>query len=316
MSANAVLLWMSARQQGSWQQYRAAFEQLYDDGGEGEADAPGFNESGSFAPHHKLRFNLMRLGHAEFIDNDGRFAWRVAPPVLAVSTQSDGTWLAIAAGARSLPLLEQIQACGLAAPPEPHGMCPDVLILRSPDVSGLVSLADRAGMFVQRDAPAAILACVGPLDLAASSTSATLPTGDAWTFDRFCTAECRWVKSSRAEAEACGASGQLFQARAPHLKRALFCSRGSVREVAPAVGKYVALRQSRRHVLRYDREAGRLSAPASCRLPALIERALALCSGRPPVYEIVDGHGVIRYDHVTPSLAATVGGLLHQEIRP
>ena len=63
MSANTVLLWMSARQEGSWQQYRAAFERLYAE--EGEDDDAGAGEDNGLAPHQELRFNLTRLGHVE-----------------------------------------------------------------------------------------------------------------------------------------------------------------------------------------------------------------------------------------------------------
>ena len=41
MSANSLLLWMSARRQGSWPQFRAAVEQLHlgeGENGEGEDD--------------------------------------------------------------------------------------------------------------------------------------------------------------------------------------------------------------------------------------------------------------------------------------
>jgi hypothetical protein len=313
MSANEVLLWMSARQQGSWQQYRAAFEQLFVDDGASEGDLSVSGGRGNFAAHHELRFNLSRLGHVEFTAGQHVLTWRVAPPVLAVSTLPDDTWLGIAAGARSLPLLNEIMNSGLSLGPEPHAVCPDVHLLRSPDVSRLVALADRIGMFVQRDAPAAILASIKPLDFVASSTQTTVPAGDLWTFERFCETECRWLRSTRAEA--IGAAGSLFQARAPHAKQSFICRRGDVRAVSPAVGKYVVLRRARRHVLRYDAKNRRLSVLAGCRPPELIERALVLCSGRPPDYESVEGRGVVHYLNVTASIAATVGSLLHQEIR-
>lgn len=311
MSANTVLLWMSARQEGSWQQYRAAFERLYAE--EGEDDDAGAGEDNGLAPHQELRFNLTRLGHVEFISEQDAFKWRVAPPVLAVASQADGTWLGIVAGARSMPLVSEIRSTGLALEPEHHPACPDVHLLRSGDARSLILTAERLGMFVQRDAPAAILSSVSPLELATSSQSTTIPAGNNWTFERFSTTECRWLASSRAEASR--ATGQLFQLRAPHLKLTIFCSHGSARAVTPAVGKYIALRRARRHIMRYDAEARRLSVLAGCRPPELIERALTLCSGRPPAVEQVEARSVIHYDNITASIAATVGSLLHQEIR-
>ena len=73
MSANALLYWMSARQQGSWQQFRAAVEELHttDEGERGSCDDGDAPDSSSLPLYHTLRFNLQRLGHAEFFAGAG-----------------------------------------------------------------------------------------------------------------------------------------------------------------------------------------------------------------------------------------------------
>jgi hypothetical protein len=68
-------------------------------------------------------------------------------------------------------------------------------------------------------------------------------------------------------------------------------------------------------VLRYDHHTGRLSLPASCRPPFLIERALILCSGSPPSYEGGPGGGNLHYVGIPNAIAMAAAGLLRQELR-
>src|SRR4051794_22880806 len=87
MSANSLLLWMSARRCGSWAQFRAAVEELHlrvDVEAEGEAD----DSPDQFALplYQTLRFNFQRVGHAEFFGGAGDGAeWRVTPPAVAIT---------------------------------------------------------------------------------------------------------------------------------------------------------------------------------------------------------------------------------------
>src|SRR5258708_33608088 len=81
MSANALLLWMSARRQGSWQQFRTAVEELHldesnDIEGEGD-DAP---DQFALPLYQTLRLNLQRIGHGEFFAGAGGADWRGTPP--------------------------------------------------------------------------------------------------------------------------------------------------------------------------------------------------------------------------------------------
>src|SRR5574340_183927 len=106
MSANSLLLWMSARRHGSWAQFRAAVEELHlatDVEVDGEDDdAP---DQFALPLYQMLRFNLQRVGHAEFFAGAGEGAdWRVTPPSLAITRNARG-WLGIVAGARSPALM-------------------------------------------------------------------------------------------------------------------------------------------------------------------------------------------------------------------
>ena len=110
MSANALLLWMSARRQGSWQQFRTAVEELHlgesNDLVGGGDDAP---DQFALPLYQTLRFNLQRLGHAEFFAGAGDADWRVNQPSLAVTQHARG-WLGIVAGARSRTVLKRLHA--------------------------------------------------------------------------------------------------------------------------------------------------------------------------------------------------------------
>jgi len=83
MRANELLLWLSARREGSWAQFRAAVEELhsvennFDEYGESQTDDSDFSV-------HQLRLNFECVAHAEFFERDSKYMWRIAPPVLAV----------------------------------------------------------------------------------------------------------------------------------------------------------------------------------------------------------------------------------------
>jgi hypothetical protein len=80
MTPNELLLWMSARKQGSWVQFRSAVEtlDLADSAERGEEDL-------TLPLHQRIRYNLERLGHVEFDARECEDGWRVAPPMLALA---------------------------------------------------------------------------------------------------------------------------------------------------------------------------------------------------------------------------------------
>ena len=62
MRPNELLLWLSARREGSWQQFRQAVEELHS--GDGQGDDYHENE---FPLYQQLRLDLERLAHVEFL---------------------------------------------------------------------------------------------------------------------------------------------------------------------------------------------------------------------------------------------------------
>ncbi|MGH8643222.1 MAG: hypothetical protein ACREX4_01710 [Gammaproteobacteria bacterium] len=307
MSANELLLWMSARKEGSWPQFRSAVAML------STGDATGDESHTTELPLHQLlRFNLQRLGHAEFFAAGSVLRWRVAPPVLAVS-KLERDWLGIAAGARHNGLAQALSSSPLRFSALPLASAPNALLVRATDANQLAEVARTAGMVVQHDAPAAILGCVPPIDAKHSQVNCAVPLGNKWRVDRFSPERLSWTASNRQEALT--ARGHLFKFESKYEKQYLLSSGSSHFRVAQQVGKFIVLRQHRQKVVRYDAKVACFSLPSICRPPLLVERALVLCSGRPPRYETVDGRGVVHYDDVPLSIAISAASLLRQELR-
>ena len=316
MSANELLLWMSARRQGSWQQFRNAVEELHmadgDPRGSSEEDTA---DQYALPLYWELRLNLQRLGHAEFSAGAGGSDWRVTPPSLA-ATQHAGGWLGVVAGARSSRLLQRLKDA--AAPTELETLschvCPDQLRMMAADPRTLAGIAQRAGMIFQHDAPTAILMSLPPVDDPVVRHRADLPFGADWRIEQFSATDLGWRAATRDEA--LSTSLGLFRFSLRHRRHVLLCSRGAAFQVPGQVGKYVVLRRRRRQVLRYDAAGRRLSVRASCRPPFLVERALILCSGVPPSYETGSAAtGVLHYSDVPETVASLAAALLRQELR-
>ena len=315
MSANALLLWMSARRQGSWQQFRAAVEDLHvrdGDGGEGEdEDAP---DQFALPLYQTLRFNLQRLGHAEFFAGAGDADWRVTPPSLAVAQHARG-WHGILVGARSPKLLQCVHDAVGRAKLETRALpaYPDQILVIADDQGAVAAVTERAGLLLQSDAPAALLTSLPPIDDACVRYPAQLPFGADWRIDRFSSEELTWRTATLDEAGS--VSGGLFRFSLRHERHVLYCSRGVASRIPGQVGKYLVLRRRRRQVLRYDAQKRSLAVPASCRPPFLVERALLLCSGSPPSYEGDSRRGTLHYAEIPESIAVIAAALLRQELR-
>jgi hypothetical protein len=315
MSANSLLLWMSARRHGSWPQFRAAVEQLHlGEGEKGEGEDDDTYDQYEMPLYRTLRFNFQRVGHAEFFTGAGDGAeWRVTPPVLAATRHVNG-WLGIVAGARSLALTERLHATigqsanlkTLAVP-----AYPDQFLITAGSQGVLATIAARAGLLLQNDAPASVLTSLPTVDDPRVRHLVQLPFGSEWKIDRFYVDDLAWHPATRSEAAA--ASGGLFRFSLRHQCHLLFCRRGDAYRIPGQVGKYLVLKRRRRRVLRYDHQTRLLSVPASCRPPFLVERALILCSGLPPSYGAGPWGGDLQYADVPNGIAALAAALLRQE---
>src|SRR5947199_9875010 len=109
MSLDHMLLWLSAKGQGSWSQFRGAVEELHTqqrnalDNTDDEGDRP-YDAESDLPLYQHVRFALQRLGHVEFYTGDTE--WRVVPPTVALLTGAGNEGLLC--GARSPALLKRL----------------------------------------------------------------------------------------------------------------------------------------------------------------------------------------------------------------
>lgn len=313
MSANNLLIWMSARMEGSWSQFRSAVEELHVEEGVGNGDEPGEDAMSSDLPlYQAARLGLERLAHVEFISGANNQRWRVVPPTLAIS-HSGGQYLGILCGARTPSLYTSLLQLAGSVSVDTHqvpGM-PDRIRL----VSASAEMLDRVGHYLslhlQRNAPAMLLAATPPVDDPRTRFPSDPPSTPGWTIHQFSTRNIRWEGSDLQSI--LNASFGLFRFQLGYQRFHFLRWLGRTFQVPVQVGKYAVLRRRRSlRVVRYERRRAVLSVPLTCRPPLLIERALVLCSGGLP--RANGGSGLLEYSEVTPEIARMAGALLCQEI--
>src|SRR5260370_42569751 len=120
MTPNELLLWLSARREGSWQQFRGAVQSLDLASNNDETD------EASLPLHQRVRFSLERLAHVEFDAAECENGWRVVPPSLALFKHERGATAALC-GARTPNLINRIAAAAARLSFEriPQPECPD-----------------------------------------------------------------------------------------------------------------------------------------------------------------------------------------------
>lgn len=309
MTADSLLLWMSARGSGSWQQFRAAVEEMNldsDDLVPEESDDPG---AYGLPLYQLLRLNLQRLGHAEFFGGANGADWRIVPPVLAISGRGTDS-LGVLVGARSpasLRRLDEAKGATLLESCSADGYPTQVRIRAG--VPDLVALADRARVLVQPDAPLAILLSLPPVDEISTFRHSDLPFGTSWTVERFSTSTLGWKPAARIDAT--GARAGLFRFSFRHERRVFYCAREGARELGAQTGKYILLKRVHRRVFEYDPGTRTVAVRPSCRPPFVIERALILCSGLPPQYDRTTGR--LAYTEVPNEIGRLASQLLRQD---
>jgi hypothetical protein len=293
MTANELLLWLSARNQGSWAQFRAATENL----DLAEAESEGGDE-GPLPLHQRIRYNLERLGHVEFDAEGCSDGWRIAPPALALCHHGSEA-VGVLCGARTRQLLVNIkrESKGLQQEQLSDPDCPDIIRLRAGDTELLMKLAQRAGTRFQADAPVALLSRLPQIDRMEAWKREPMPSsGKDWDIKHLVIHKrmMKWQAVSLSEANAGGAEGlfRFTRFQTPQY----FLREGRQTFALPgAAGKYYVLHRRKRNILRYCRKEQTLSVPAIFRPPLLAERALVLCSGLPPSVSEVHGRHRLTY---------------------
>jgi len=308
MNGNHLLLWMSARDQGSWNQFKSAVEQLHLS--EQQLDNVQNDDIELGLPNYQiLRLNLESLAHAEFFPTENNYRWRVVPPSLAIHGQST-SWLGVLCGARSQSLLNQLgESLNAKVEIHPINGCPDQILISATSQEALLTCAKKLGLHTQLDAPLAMLLSVPSVMHSSYRKRAALPFGKGWKIERFSATALSWEDASTNQTQS--SKGALFRFSLDYQYNCYYCRGDQAYEVPVRIGKFLTVARSRRKVLKYDKDSQSLLIPASLRPPMLIERALNLCSGLPPSFDAKTG--LLRFQAIPEKVFSYVAALLHQE---
>ncbi len=311
MTPNELLLWLSARKEGSWPQFRGAVEtlDLASQAEEAESDI-------SLPLHLRVCFNLQRLGHVEFDANGCEDGWRVVPPTLALSQHRDKI-TGVLCGARTPKLISNIgqTSGGLSTERTPQPDCPDIIRFHAPEIPALSELAAQAGISCQIDAPTVLLSHLPSVDCLTAWQRGSLPNvGRDWDVKQFTIERrvTRWRPVTIQEANATEAQG-LFRFTRFQIPQYFLREGNETIRLPGQIGKYHVLFRRQRRVLKYNRKERRLTLPAIYRPPLLTERALILCSGFPPAFSVVRDRPTLEYCDIPEEVAGMTAEVLKQD---
>jgi len=321
VSLDDLLIWMSARGQGSWPQFRAAVEQFHvaPENGDADTENAGDITANDLPLYQCVRLNLQRLAHVEFASSTTSSEWRVVPPSLAISDHG-GRPRGVFCGARFPALMDRMSRLkGVDWETQEIAGMPHRIRLFGPDVEAVRDAAKTLGVRAVVQAPVGLLSAIPPVDDPRSRFRADPPGGPGWVVERFVSSGLRWTarhpKENRDLEPRDIAQWQtgLYRFRMKFQRFHFLRWRGGTFGVPVQVGKYAILRHERvRKVVSYNREKAVLSFPAICRPPLLIERALVLCSGLLPRFD--EDSRRLEYTEVPLGVAQLAAGLLRQEI--
>ena len=313
MSLDHLMLWLSAKGEGSWSQFRGAIERLcIEDDSEPlvsdyDSDRIATNTS-DFPMYQKIRLALQHLGHVEFPLKELDLRWRVVPPVIALlpNKLNEG----VLCGARSPDLLKRLRHLdGIETIRTKKPGMPQRLLIRGSPLA-IASAATHLGCLIQEDAATTILTGVPNVRDSTAWFRTEIPETSGWTVHRFSSSRLRWVNMTGEDVMVIrtGFFGFVMKHQTFYYLR----WHGSSYNVPVQSGKYAVMR--RKHgILTYDTPTKTLSVPVICRPPLLIERALVLCSGILPHFDSVSRR--VKYLNVPPDVARLAARLLRQELK-
>ena len=289
MNPNELLLWLSATGGGTWSRYRTALNEL---AVPGTSDDPmddtdeNVPVTRSLPQHLRIKFNLERLGHAEFFRRDFKNGWRIVPPTL-ISMPGGTDAHGLLCGARTKQLLTSLRELvgerKILVTPQVE--CPDRIVLKCSKPQELSEVATAGKIFFQKAGIERLLTAIPPVDSHQLRTQSELPFGPDWEVNRFSSRSLAWIESSIDEAR--GRMFGLFQIRIRSRPEYFLIVQAKAYKLPVQVGKFIVLKRAHRKVVHYDQECRVLSMPIICRPPLLLDRALTLCTGLIP--EIVQG---------------------------
>lgn len=233
---------------------------------------------------HRILGDLATLGHLELLPG-GR--WKIAPPVLAsLPRGSDGRAAAVLCGARTTGVLDWLGAVcargGVQLATDSSSTRPAVVRVIAASNRELASIASEAGIALQHDAAFALLACT-PAIRNWPRTPCAMVGGKVEMVRRFSRSRIGWVTSTLSEAT--GARSGFFRIKRDWDWVSLL--KTDVSECAyidDRAGRLAAAAKLR--AVSWTAGTGALDLPAQLFPPTPIARALTLCTGFLPQYDV------------------------------
>lgn len=300
LAYNDLLYWLSAYGRGTWQQFRAACQEL------------GLDPKGEYAKRIVRR--LRSLGHLE-LTNEGQ-NWVITPSCIVETPAEAGQYCAFLAGQRSPQLIQAIQQVAqVESEQHPYGNAPEVVRIR---FNSHAEAMDFAKSYTQQHyslylAGRADLQITSTLpDLAsweASLTSLSLVKGsytyEQWMSDDFCP-----LKGLPKETGLYRLTHDSKRFDHPQLTLFYNAEKDSWYKADWYGLRYLMLRRTGETCqFHYDERLNTLSVAKDQRVPDLYERALVLASGRLPVYR----YEQVIFGNVSDTLAHMVANKLEAE---
>lgn len=311
-----LLEWVSEKGEGTWQQFRNAWDWLSSRGARIRDEDPA--EKGWIAAA-----NLAALGHME-ITWEGNGKWAAAPPVLTMLSDSGGRalltgartralyWPAsgdrppqgkLAKGAEELDLwVDELAGWSSASPTSVVVACNE-----PSDAERLARLCGIAYTYSVSDELSALLPPLGAY--AKLWQPGRLPQG--FQAERYDASSLDWHEIQDDEPTEPG----LYRSRTykDHV-HVLVQPTGASFRVTREHAVYEVLRWEDRTVLDYDPARRELWVPVGARLPLLHERAAVLSTGQLGEFRRRDGMPGRLYFNVQPEIASRIAASLSQQI--
>jgi hypothetical protein len=227
--------------------------------------------------------DLTVLGHIERPDNS---AWRVCPPVLAgLPGRRDEPARAVLCGARTAGVLTSLHAvCRNSAVEiveiETNGRPPTIQVT-APTTTAIAAAAAESKLAFQREASFTLLACI-PTIREWPRTPCTMVAGRVETVRRFSRSKMGWVTTDLREATS--AKAGFFRIKRDWDWVSLL--KTGVNECAyidDRAGRVAVAAKLR--AVSWSAGACELGLPSQLYPPAIIARALVLCTGALPHFE-------------------------------
>lgn len=223
--------------------------------------------------------DFVALGHLEVA---GPSSWGIAPPVLAGLPPEESEPAAVLCGARTAELLRRLsEACaseGALMERNEVADRPALIRVAAPGASALASVADAAGIPLQRDAGFTLLACT-PTIGEWPRKPCPMVSGRVGTVRRFSRSKIQWVASTLEEAEALP-HGFFHIERDKDWVDIIKAGQAECAYIDRRAGCLAIC--AKRKLVSYDAASWTLSMPRALFPPVLVARALSLCTGALP----------------------------------